>query len=383
MKNVTGIFSFFVIACVLTLLTACLPNNQDDDSITAPTVYKSTSSELLTELQSYSISFAPIDKMEYANVFRTRDDGINSETVNIGQVIPIDKNSLPSAFIFEDPYTTSGGNNYVYVIRFYNGSYYSYSKASPSVPGLNSGSGEIELGATNSADPDGEHRPEILYVCNHFEGEEEYNLRLGPSTKVTLPEDFLELRVVVGPSEESRRPFALKTFANKSDADYSASIIASDSLLTDDAAQATPIDLQKLLPADYFDTNLFVPYLIGVRAIGKIRKTTNGEYIKSQSYAYYYWTKPKEVYLTVYERLNDESGTVYRGEKNTDGTYTGTAANPPTIKVPSLITPENSFDYSNRSVAGQSFSVPDDVPLDVSPYNPELFFPQTVYRQID
>ena len=373
MKKNIGIFAFFVTACALTLVTSCLPNNEEDDGIAAPTVYKNTTSPTAGRA-SYTISFAPIDKMEYANIFRTNTS--TNEIVNIGQVIPTNKDAMPSAFVFEDPYTTDG-IDYTYAIRFYNGSYYSYSKSSPTISGLNDttvlGFGEAQLTAsdTSGVTNNSNNNPEILYVCNNFEGEEEYSLRLGTKTTVTLPDGFLQLCVIIGPSEKSRKPFTLKKFANTTEPEYP-NIIARDSILsTQNGAKAEPVDLQKLLPDAYFDTSLEIPALIGVKKIGKSSKDTNDDdaYIKNANYATYYWTNPKDIYLTWYEKRNDQNGTETVGKKESDGTYSGDATS--TITVPKLVTPENSFDYSNRSATSlTNLAISEEDLFDFSPYNP-------------
>lgn len=365
MKKAAAIILGIIGICGIGFITSCIADDDDDDSITAPTVYLNNNGD------AYDISFAPIENMQYANVFRQRSSDkfvTVDETVNIGQVIPADLNAMPNSFIFEDAYVNNtngtGAYSYRYFIRFWNNAIYSYTKTSEPVDYLPQGKAEAVLNPTSDI--------KVLYVRNDYEPEKNYTLYL--QTSITVPDGFGELHTIIGINNKTaKKPFL---FASRDDDSGTYTFPGN----AENTKESTSIDFHKVLPAAFFDTSLSMYGFIGVVKIGY---KGDDKQIKNKNYTNYYWTKPSLLVGTedgsagqINYAVRDDTGeweptAPERESDNSIKQYPSTARD--TFVVPSIKDPENEFDYSNpylNRVATQTATPRQEPELDITPYNP-------------
>lgn len=368
MKKYAGIFAAILLICAIAIVPSCIVEESYSSGIDAPIVE--------THNNSHIISFAPVNGMLYANVFREESfDGFDSvnEIVNIGQVIPRSSIGKYATFIFADAYVGgTDGTEYRYFIRYWDNAKYTYSKPSRTMPALS--------GAKTDASLNDDGGLEFLYVQNDYDLEKTYTLFL--QHDVTVPTDFEELHAIIGiDGQPTKKPFLLASRAD----------LLSSGEETNDGEEETPpptytvggkvddipnsaaMNLYTALPATFRDRKLTVDGIIGVHRDSYINDDENIKYVN------YYWTTP--ILLpekTIQYAHKDDKGTWEpdKPEINEQGQITRYySSQESTFVVPSIQEPQNDFDYSvaNRSAVSAADNAPvaDNMPsLDVTPFRP-------------
>lgn len=333
-KTIKHIFIALFSSLTIFALSSCfLTNEDDDDTVKAPTVVSLSTGVM-------QISFAPQSDMKYANIFRqsstSEDFATVDKTYNIGQVVPETEGSLPSSFIFNDEYTVST-NYYRYFIRFCSTtSYYTYSEKSPAYQCTDTA--EATLTCESSATLAGLDPAAYTFTYYKINTTNDYILNL--NTPVSVPDStFTMLDVVfLNTSTGKSKPFAFAepetaTPLNKVEAD-------------------TGMDLQNTLCDGFFDTELTLSGLVAVSS-GKLNKN-------SIPYTYYYWTVPFTD-ISIIQTLTDY---------DTDGVTPVVSSSPiSTIKVPEPVTTDNGMDYTpSSSVISKTISLDEIVVQNNSAY---------------
>ena len=368
MKKYAGIFAAILLICAIAFVPSCIVEESYSSGIDAPIVK--------TEKNSHVISFAPVNGMLYANVFREEsfDDFESvSETLNIGQVIPRGSIGKYATFLFTDAYIEGdAGTKYRYFIRYWDNAKYTYSKPSRTMPALS--------GAKINASLNDDGGLEFLYVQNDYDLEKTYTLFL--QHDVTVPTDFEELHAIIGiDGQPTKKPFLLASRAD----------LLSSGEETDDGKEETPpptytvggkvddipnsaaMNLYTALPATFRDRKLTADGIIGVH---REVYTDDDENIKHVNY---YWTTP--ILLpgkTIQYAHKDGKGTWEPGkpEINEQGQITRYYSSlESTFVVPSIQEPQNDCDYSDadRSAVpvADNAAVADGIPsLDITPFRP-------------
>lgn len=361
MKKYAGIFAAILLICAIAIVPSCIVEESYSSGIDAPIVE--------THNNSHIISFAPVNGMLYANVFREESfDGFESvsKTLNIGQVIPRSSIGKYATFIFADAYIEGdAGTKYRYFIRYWDNAKYTYSKPSRTMPALSGAKTNVSLNDDGGL--------EFLYVQNDYDLEKTYTLFL--QHDVTVPTDFEELHAIIGiDGQPTKKPFLLASRADllssgeeTDDGDDETKTTYIVGGKVDDIPNSAAMNLYTALPATFRDRKLTVDGIIGVH---REVYTDDDENIKHVNY---YWTTP--ILLpekTIQYAHKDGKGTWEpdKPEINEQGQiaryYSSLES---TFVVPSIQEPQNDFDYSdaNRSAV----SAVDDMPsLDVTPFRP-------------
>ncbi len=304
-NSTTKILTAFSIIALIA--TSCFLQNSDDDQyIAAPTVETSSTAVC-------TIGFSYYTGMKYANIIRQSSSDRNFSgavtTENIGQIVPADKISDTTTFIFADKYTDSS-KYYRYYIRYCTGAAYYKSKVSQVISTTGS-SGEADIQTT----------PVELTFHNNL-NKESYELAL--DTPTDLPPDpsdptktkFSSLAVIISSSTISQ-PFQIGSPATGT---------------TQVAAQS--VNLQNILPESYLGDDLS---FVGVIAILTPDDTKNDDL-----YTTFYWSKPL---------LAEDGATktvLHISNTNKSNTTTSGVDNSKFI-VPPKTNPTNILDYG-RSV---------------------------------
>lgn len=338
MKKSAGFIAILFLFCGGAFVTSCI--TKDDEGVNAPTV------DPASDGTSYVIGFNSEEGMYYANIFRESGEpnanntdflmNDNYKCVNIGQVSAnnVDKLMI-NGIVFNDPYTRYGAK-YRYFIRYYNNKFYTYTDNSPIVDGLNK---DIDAYlSVADKDSDGKNTDGIAALTFKSEDDEEdplYTLTLG--TAITLPENFNILSVILTVADDTTlsKPFKIKKLVADDDGNIDYTV-----------DENTYIDLQKKLLASFFDKDLTVDGLIGIKE----------DETKNENYKRYYWTEP----ITGDDlTLNDENGEAIKEKK---------------IKVPSVLDQTNGFDYSSAPLPKDRAAFPqrilvteDDEVFDITP----------------
>lgn len=310
MKKIFGFISVFMSAVLIVFAALSCVINDVEKSRLRPSPELETADDKIT----YNISSAPITNMVYANIFREKclsEEFENiEESLNIGQIIPTDRENLSLSFMFTDSYTQNDPNVfYRYRIRFFNGSVYTWSDYSPVVKGIGLGEATVDVAV-----------PSLSYIWN--DRDKKYYLSLGTETKTT--KGFNELAVIFSNSANTR-PFTLF---------YEPSVKEGDAGWDSDweifSAGEPELDLQKNFSEEFLDTNVDVKGLIGVI------KTEE----EKLSYTRYYWTVPRNL------ADDDDADFVidFTDDEGVPGVKSGK-----TIYVPSQKQPPNIFDISKSS----------------------------------
>lgn len=366
MKKYAGIFAAIVLICAIAFVPSCIVE-ESYNGIDAPIVE--------THNNSHIISFAPINDMLYANVFREESiDGFDSvsETLNIGQVIPRSSIGKYATFIFADAYV--GGNDdtkYRYFIRYWDNAKYTYSKPSRIMPALKDAKTDALL--------DDDEGLEFLYVQNDYDLEKTYTLFL--QHDVTVPTDFEELHVIIGiDGKPTKKPFLLASRSDfrssgeetdgGEDGTKSTYIVSGK---VDDIPHSAATNLYTALPAAFRDRKLTADGIIGVHKESYINDDENIKYVN------YYWTTPILLSEKTIQYAHKDGKGAWEPSKpdiNEQGQITRYYSSPEyTFVVPSIQEPQNDFDYSvtNRAAAPVADNAPvaDGMPsLDVTPFRP-------------
>ena len=405
MRKIAGILAALLLIGGSALVPSCIVDDNDtDEGIDAPSVYANEAGT------SYTISFIPVDNIQYANVFRQKSsDNFETvtETVNIGQVIPRDSMSNNAPFTFEDPYVGDMSADYRYFIRYWDNTKYRYSRTSDIAPAL--------LNSKDEASLDIEGNLSFLYVRNDYEPERAYTLFL--QSDVTLPADFEELHVIIGISgQATKKPFLFaarpsapasdtgkdETGNTEGDGDAEdtegnggeeSADVPDDKLVlhinsrasgaeesytftgnSEDIPSCTVANLHTVLPAAFRDRPLTLEGVIGVHKIGYKGDDTQ---IKNKNHTNYCWTRPAKIpNETIQYATRDDSdkGEWNPGEpkKDASGTITQYASKAvETFIVPTIRDPQNDFDYSDaRAVTARMISAQITPQLDFTPYRP-------------
>lgn len=360
MKKYAGIFAATVLICAIAFVPSCIVE-ESYNGIDAPIVE--------TNNNSHVISFAPINDMLYANVFREESiDEFNSvsKTLNIGQVIPRDSIGKYATFIFADTYVGGGDDTkYRYFIRYWDNAKYTYSKPSRTMPALKDAKTDALL-----KDDDG---LEFLYVQNDYDLEKTYTLFL--QHDVTVPTDFEELHVIIGiDGKPTKKPFLLASRSDflssgeetdgGEDGTKSTYIVSGN---VADIPNSAATNLYTALPATFRDRKLTADGIIGVHKESYINDDENIKYVN------YYWTTPILLSERTIRYAHKDGKGAWDPDKpviNEQGQITRYESVPrPTFVVPSIQEPQNDFDYSvtNRAAAPVTDGMPS---LDVTPFRP-------------
>ncbi|MDE6706253.1 MAG: hypothetical protein K2J81_10185 [Treponemataceae bacterium] len=354
MKKYAGIFVAILLICAIAIVPSCIVEESYSSGIDAPIVE--------THNNSHIISFAPVNGMLYANVFREESfDGFDSvnEIVNIGQVIPRGSIGKYATFIFADAYVGGdAGTEYRYFIRYWDNAKYTYSKPSRTMPALS--------GAKTNASLNDDGGLEFLYVQNDYDLEKTYTLFL--QHKVNVPTDFEELHVIIGiDGQPTKKPFLLASCPD--DETKSPYPVGGN---VDDIPNSAAMNLYTALPTTFRDRKLTVDGIIGVH---REVYTDDDENIKHVNY---YWTTPILLSEKTIQYAHKDSKGTWEPDKPEikDGQITRYYSSPvSTFIVPSIREPQNDFDYSDADRAAvpvaDNVPVADGIPsLDITPFRP-------------
>ena len=309
-KTIQSIIGFSALLILAASIASCKINDVTTEDKGPPAVVYDA------ESKSATISFHSYDDMKYANVIRLKcgdkkfSGSVSKE--NIGQIVPSNINKLSETYQFKDS-NLEAGYFYRYLIRYYTGSKYIYTKSNK-----NSIEGETTEAFISAATVD----------LNHVRNDADlvYSLQLDPSgTDLIVPENFTEVDFIISNGEKTR-PFKL---GDTKDDSGTWKLIA---------ASTPAVDLQKILSKEFLDN---LTTIEGIIAIKKEIFLTG-----DLTYTSYYWS----------QKFDGASFTVTTFDKDGNaGNYTDANGLPQTadkvLWIPSLKNPDNHFDFSTPNLS--------------------------------